>query len=259
MTPLDAAHAAMEAAPEDDAARLRFWGVLAEAELFLMLAAEPGDGEEITPAEVEVEGAAFVLAFDREERLSAFAEGAAPFAALSGRRLAALLAGRGIGIALNPDVAPSAMLCGPDVVDWLAGLTAAGPAEVEARIEEVFGPGGLPEAVVAALDQRLALAGGLAQAAWLVGVRFAGGGRGHLLAIVGAAPAAQAALAAAVAEALRFSGIEAGAIDVTFVAADAPVVARLARVGLRFDLPTPAIPAPPMVPGSDPARPPRLR
>ena len=36
-TPLDAAHAAMEAAPEDDAARLRFYERLADSELFLLL------------------------------------------------------------------------------------------------------------------------------------------------------------------------------------------------------------------------------
>lgn len=259
MTPLDAAHARMEAAAEDDAARLRFWGVLAEAELFLMLAAEPADDAAITPAEVVLEGAIFVMAFDREDRLAAFAEGPVPFAALSGRRLAALLTGRGIGIALNPDVAPSAMLCGPEVVDWLADLTAQGPSALEARIVEVLGPGDLPEAVIGALDERLAAAGGLAQAAWLVGARYEGGGRGHVLAIVGALPAAQGALAAAVSEALRFSGVEAGVIDVTFLEAGSPVVARLARVGLRFDLPTAAMPAPPAPPGTDPARPPRLR
>jgi hypothetical protein len=258
MTPLDAAHAAMEAAPENDATRLRFWGALAETELFLMLAEEEADGK-ITPAEVTVEGARFMLAFDREERLAAFAGAVVPYAALSGRRLAAMLAGQGMGVALNPDVAPSAMLIGPEAVDWLAELVGSDPDMVETRIEEVFAPKGLPEAVVLSLDARLGLAGGMAQAAWLVAARFAGGGRGHVLAVVGAAPGAEAALAGAVAEALRFSGVEAGAIDVTFVAADSPAVARFARVGLRFDLPTPALPAAPGAPGMDPERPPKLR
>jgi hypothetical protein len=72
-------------------------------------------------------------------------------------------------------------------------------------------------------------------------------------------PGAEAALAEAVAEALRFSGVEAGALDVTFVAADSPVVARFARVGLRFDLPTPAMPTAPGAPGMDASRPPRLK
>jgi hypothetical protein len=258
MTPLDAAHATMMAAPEDDAARLRFWGVFAETELFLMLAGDAAGGE-ITPAEVEVEAARLVLAFDREDRLAEFAGGVVPFAAMSGRRLAGMLSGAGLGVALNPDVALSTMLIGAEAVDWLATTLGDGPAEAEARIEEVFAPKGLPEDVLAALDRRLGLAGGMAQAAWLVAVRYAGGARGHVLAVAGALPGAEEALAGAVAEALRFSGVEAGAIDVTFVAADSPAVARFAKVGLRFDLPTPAMPVAPGAPGLDPARPPRLK
>lgn len=258
MTPVDAAHAAMMATPEDDAARLRFWGVLAESELFLMLAGDAAGGE-ITPIEVEVEEARLVLVFDREERLAEFAGGVVPYVAMSGRRLAGMLAGQGMGVAPNPDVAPSTMLIGAEAVDWLAATLGDGPAESEGRIEEVFAPKGLPEDVVAALDRRLGLAGGMAQAAWLVAVRYAGGTRGHVLAVAGALPGAEEALAGAVAEALRFSGVEAGAIDVTFVGADSPAVARFAKVGLRFDLPTPAMPAAPGAPGMDPARPPRLK
>jgi hypothetical protein len=258
MTAIDEAHAAMEGAPGDDAARLRFWGAVTGAELFLMLAEEEQGGH-ITPTEVAVDGVTFVLAFDREERLAAFAEGVVPYAALSGRRLMAMLAGQEMGVALNPDVAPSAMLIPPEAVDWLARTLGAEPEEAEARIEEVFAPKGLPEDVVTALDGRLAAAGGMAQAAWLVAARFEGGRRGHVLAFVGALAGAEDALAAAVAEALRFSGVEAGAVDVTFVPADSPVVARFARVGLRFDLPTPAMPSLPAAPGMDRDRPPKLR
>ena len=45
-TPLDLAHAAMEAAPEDDAARLRFYERLADGEVFLLLAGAP-EGENV--------------------------------------------------------------------------------------------------------------------------------------------------------------------------------------------------------------------
>jgi hypothetical protein len=81
------------------------------------------------------------------------------------------------------------------------------------------------------------------------------------LAFVGAIPRAQDALVRAASEALTFSGIEAGAMDVGFFAPSDPVVAKLAKVGLRFDLPqgealqqTPRLP-----PGSDPAKPPILK
>ena len=105
-TPIDRAHAAMQAAPEDDAARLRFYERLADAELFLMLTAEPA-GDEISPELFEVQDAPFVLAFDLEERLSAFAGRAVPYAALSGRALAGMLAGQGIGLAVVADIVES--------------------------------------------------------------------------------------------------------------------------------------------------------
>jgi hypothetical protein len=60
-------------------------------------------------------------------------------------------------------------------------------------------------------------------------------------------------------EALVFSGIEAGELDVAFLRASDPAAAVMARVALRFDLPSPAEPAAPVAPGMDPARPPKLR
>ncbi|NCO86124.1 MAG: SseB family protein [Rhodobacterales bacterium] len=258
-TVLDLAHAAMLAAPGDDQARLAFYERLADGELFLLLEREP-EGDAITPQVVTVDGQDHVLAFDREDRLAEFAGRTAAVAGLAGRALAAMLAGQGIGIALNPDVAPSAMLIDAEAVDWLAATLAQGPVEAQGRPVAVHPPHGLPETVVAALDRKLAMAAGLARAAWLVGVEYEGGARSHMLAFVEALPGAEAALAAAVGEALTFSGIEAGVLDVTFLRASDAFAARLARVGLRFDLPEPEAPvAPGANPGMDPDRPPRLR
>ena len=69
MTDLDQAHAAMEAAPDDDVARLRFYERLADTELFMLLAAE-AENDQITPELFEIENQKFTLVFDREERLS---------------------------------------------------------------------------------------------------------------------------------------------------------------------------------------------
>ncbi len=257
-TPLDAAHAAMDAAPDDDAARLRFYDRLAGAELLLLLAAEP-DGDAVTPEVFEVEGASFVLVFDTEERLSAFTGRISPYAALSGRALAEMLAGQGVGLALNPDVAPSSFLMPADAVAWLAETLGERPAEVEARPTRVFAPGGLPDVLLTALDAKLASAGGLARHAWLAGVAYDGGREGHVLAFVDTLPGAEPGLARAVGEALTFSGIEAGELDVAFFRASDPVMARLAKVGLRFDIPEPEAAPGPAAPGMDPDRPPRLR
>ncbi|TNF57135.1 MAG: hypothetical protein EP307_14495, partial [Rhodobacteraceae bacterium] len=175
ITPLDAAHAAMEAAPQDDAARLRFFERLADAELFLLLASEPED-DRVEPELFALETGRFVLAFDREARLAQFTGRPAPFAGLSGRSLAALLAGEGLGLGLNLDVAPSSILIPAEAVAWLDATLGHGPDEAEARIEAVSPPAGLPEALLGALDAKLATAQGLAQGAFLAGVTYEGGG-----------------------------------------------------------------------------------
>ncbi len=261
-TILDRAHQAMAAAPEDDAARLRFYERLADSELFLLLDSEPA-GDEIAPQVFALEEGRFALAFDLEERLSDFTGAPAPYAALPGRVIARELAGQGVGLGLNLGVAASAFLLPAEALGWLAGTLDHAPGEAEALPEAVEAPKGLPEAVIAALDAKLARLAGLARAAHLVAVRYAGGRRGHLLAFEGARPGADAALAKAVSEALVFSGIEAGEIDVTVLAEGDPLRDRIARVALRFDLPEPARETAqvvtPSAPGMDPARPPKLR
>jgi hypothetical protein len=261
-TPLDSAHSDMHAAPDDDRARLRFFERLADGELFVLLATEAGEagsGLQIFPEIFPVEGGRYVLAFDREERLTAFTGGPAPYAALPGRALATMLAGEGLGLGLNLG-ATSETLLPAEALEWLAAtLGQEWPEELEARPEKVLPPVGLPDALVEALSAKLAHAAGLARAAWLAGVSYEGGRRGHLLAFVDAAPGAEGALARAVSEALAFSGIEVGALDVTFLDAADPTVARLARVALGFEIPEPESVEPPSVPGRDPDRPPRLR
>jgi hypothetical protein len=258
VTPIDKAHAAMMAAPEDEGARRHFYEVLAASELCLLLARE-ATGDRIDPAIFEPEGAPCVLAFDGEARLAAFAEGSAPYAVVSGRALAGMLAGQGVGLGLNLGVAPSAILLPAEAVDWLADMLPDTPEEVAARPVEFRVPKGLPEALLRALDARLASMAGLAEGAWLVAARYDGGAQGHLLGFVGALPGSEGALARAVSEVLAFSGLEAAALDVGFFGAGDPVLARMAGCGLRFDVPEAAAAAVPAAPGSDPKRPPRLR
>lgn len=261
ITPLDAAHEAMEAAPQDDAARLRFYDRLAGVELFLLLAEEP-EGDNIRPQVFPVDGQSLVLAFDQEERLSAFVEGAAaPYAVLSGRSLAQMLAPQSMGLGLNLGVAPSSIILDGDAMVWLAETLSARPDEIEEAPEELSAPAGVPEAVLTAIDAKLAAAGGLAKMAYLALAQYSGGRKAHLLAFINPLPGAEPALARAVAEALTFSGIEAGSLDVAFFKASDQVAASLARVGLRFDLPEPEQTnhVPGSAPGMDPSKPPKLR
>ncbi len=257
-TPLDEAHAAMET-EGTDAARLRWFDRLAASELFLLLEAE-AEGQTVRPRVFEVEDGAFVCVFDREERLAAFAGEAAPYASLSGRALSGMLEGQGLGLAVNLGTGAE-MLLDQEAVAWLAGMLATRPDEVEEAPEEISAPGALPEALLTALDSRLASAAGLARRAALVAVAYSGGRRGHLMAFVDAVPEAEPSLARLVGEALSFSGLEAGTLDVGFFRGDDPISPRLVRAGLMFDLPDLQDPqaGAPVAPGADPDRPPRLR
>lgn len=256
-TPLDTAHAAMQAAPEDTAARLAWFDRLAASELFLLLEDEATE-DRVRPRVFPVEGADLVLAFDREERLSDFAGGAAPYVALSGRAMAEMLAGAGLGLGVNLGTGAE-MVLEADAVAWLAQTLSETPEQIEDRPDEILAPDGLPETLLTALDGRLASAAGRARSAFLVATRHGDGRNGHLMGFVDPAPGAEGALARLVGEALTFSGLEAAALDVGFFRTDDPVCERLARVGLRFDLPDPVMPEVPKAPGSDPSAPPRLR
>ncbi|MFV0360085.1 SseB family protein [Tropicimonas sp.] len=259
-TPLDIAHRAMAANPDDGAARLRFYDRLGESELFLLLAGEP-EGDTIVPQLFPLETSQVVLVFDREERLSDFVGGPADFAALSGRQVVRLLTGREIGLGVNFGVEGSEIAIPAEAVAWLSDVLDHTPAEAEERPREIAAPGGIPEAVLTGLDTKLATARGLARAAYLVRAGYESGRKAHLLAFVDAVSGAERALANAVGEALTFSGVDAGELDVAFFAASDTISATLARVGLRFDLPEAEMPeiVEMDAPGMDPEEPPILR
>lgn len=260
-TRLDAAFRAHAEAPERPELWLRFLERVLDAELFLLLA-EEAEGARLRPQVFDLAEGRFALAFDQDTRLAAFLDAPAPYAALSGRRLAVVLAGQGTGIGLNLGVAPSATLLPAEAVDWLAAMAGALPVETAGRLSRIAAPRSAPPKLIAALSTKLAAMASLIEAAHLAEAVFeAGGDPGLLLALEGVREAARADVAAAVAEAMRFSGFDAGGLDVTFVAPDAPLRAKLRAVGLGFYLPRPA-PDPetqPQAPGSNPARPPILR
>lgn len=257
-TLLDAAHAAVSADPENEALRLRLFERLADGEMVLLLARE-AVGESLEPKVFDLEDGPVVLVFDREDRLATFTGGIAPYAALPGRVIAGLLKGQGIGLGVNLGVASSSMLLPPEAMDWLAVTLEAAPEEVEAQPVEFLAPR-VPETLISALDAKLAKARGLASAAVLAGVVYQGGRRGHMLAFLDAGVGAETALARAMGEALVFSGIEAGELDVAFLRSGDPAAEAMGRVGLRFDLPVPEPFAhAPAAPGMDPQHPPKLR
>lgn len=257
MTPLDQAYARMAADDADDAARLTYYERLAEAELVLLVDEEAREGT-IVPRLFPLEDGPYVLAFDSDDKLSAFTGVANAYAALPGRVIARQLAGQGTGLAVNLG-ADSAMLLPPEAVDWLAGTLDHTPEATEA-VPTGFHEAKVPQRLLDALGQKLAHAGGLASHALLAGVSYSDGRHGHLLAFIGAQDGAEDALASSAAEALTFSGIDAGEMDVVCLP-DGPAARRMAEIGLRLDMPAPKAPErpAPSAPGTDPDRPPRLR
>lgn len=235
--------------PADDAARLRLYEVFSGAELVLPLASEVGGGEaEVTPETLEAGGVPHVIAHDS---IADFARGEPrPTATLSGFALAQMLEEQGVGVALRMEGLAEPLLIAPDALDWLARNLAVGPQKVEARPLALHPPKGLPTSLLTTLDRRLAQGEGMARAAWLAAVDWSDGSRGHLLAFVAARAGTEETLAAGINAAVALSGAEGVRMDVTFLSEDDPVIARIAKVGLRFDMENPE---------AAPTGPPRLR
>lgn len=232
-TPLARAARLFLMRPDDDARRLGLYEVLSGAELVLPLAAD-APGEDVTPETIEAGGLPHVVAHDS---IAALAGGEPrPTATLSGLALAQMLSGQGAGVALRMEGTAEPLLIAPEALEWLASTLAGGPQKIEARPVALYPPKGLPASLLTALDRRLAQGEGLARAAWLAAVDWSDGGRGHLLAFVGARAGAEEPLAAGIDAAVALSGAEGLRMDVTFLGEGDPVLDRLVRVGLRFDM-----------------------
>lgn len=261
-TDLDRAVAAMLAAPDNEALRLRFHARLADAELVLMLEREVQEGA-VAPRLLDLEDGPVALAFEGEDRLAQALGAETAYVALPGRVIVAGLAGQGVALGLNLGAAAPSTLLPPAAVDWLAGQLALAPDRTADR-PEAFAPPDLAAPVLAALGERLAPAGASAAGALVARVRYAGGRWSHLVAFPAAAPGSEPALARAVAEAARFSLPQETSLDAAFLGRDDPRLPALAAVAVVLDLtlpPPPPDPEPapaPIGPGMDPARPPRL-
>ncbi len=241
----------------DDAAGLAFYRALADTELFLVLEAE-AVGDVVTPRVFDLAEGPVVLAFDSEDRLAGFTGQVLPYAALPGRIVAEELAGQGVSLGLNlGSGAASEVILPPEALVWLTTMMDQAPPEAFEAGVEVFEPPAVPPSVLAALADSLGFVG----RAFLAGARYRDGRRGQVLVLTGVDTGAEAKVARSVTEALAFSGLEAAALDLMFLADSDPVLEAVARVAWAFEgrqEPTPE-PAAPAAPGMDPARPPILR
>jgi hypothetical protein len=260
-TAIDSAFEASQAEPDDNGLYMRLLERIMDAELFLLLADEP-ERDRIDPHLFEMDEGRFVLAFDRGERLAEFLDTPSPYVALPGRRLVEMIAGQHVGLALNLGVAPSEMLLPPDAVDWMAQIGAGSPELHEARLTGIAMPRNLPSGLMAALDPKLAAMAEVIDEAHLVAAQFSDTDEALLLVLFGVPEAARNDVAAAIGEAVRFSGMDHARLDVTFLDTDAPARAQIEEVSVRIELPRSADldgHRSPKEPGSDPVNPPRIR
>ncbi len=272
MTALEKALAAVAERPDDEGAWRRLYARLVDAELYLLLE-EPPDDDSISPRMVAADGDLVALAFDAEERISAFLDGApADFVAVAGAELAEMLSGAGgVGLGLNLDDPRLGLVLPAETLAWIALQARAVRAEpVRHAGGRVTAPPPLDEALEQLLADRLAELAGLADHALLAGVaRDEEGpdapGAGDeaeepalLLAVVGLRRGAEAAVAEMLATAWALAAPEGPALELAFPAPGEPLAREAAAHGRRIPIPQRRRAAP-SAPGMDPERPPILR
>ena len=201
----------------------------------LIVAVEDGPVDEATARlkTLSLEVGEVALAFDTEARFAAFIATPTEFVALTGADLARALARRGIGVALNPGVAPGETVLDAGALAWIAENTGA-----EVAVEEM--PGGAriqpptdPEApLLEALGTRLAEMTGHIAEAWLVGTTAPDGSDGYLC-LVRPADEAVGLGPEIAAELTRIGQIRASrSFAVTVVEEDSPALVAARRLGI---------------------------
>ncbi|MDO5622475.1 MAG: SseB family protein [Paracoccus sp. (in: a-proteobacteria)] len=270
MTPLD------QLCPQpfhqaDEAGRARYLQKLADTEVFVALAGEAVDNKANLRL-FDLTGMQAALACDSDERLADFLGQAADYAAMPGRVLAAMLAGRGLSLLVNPGQ-PSEALIPPEMLNWLVeSLSSALPEQgAGERPSRLTSPAPLLLTLLAEpLAERLASLRGHVHQAALVGADWPGGGRGHIIALSGVEPADRGAVAKSMAEMLAFLPVQDQRVDIAFdlgALPDAAFVLTSAPVACgcgqdhgpdhqhdhQHEAPKPK------APGLDPAKPPILR
>lgn len=118
----------------------------------------------------------------------------------------------------------------------------------------------MPEDLRDRLAARLTRGAGIARHAYLSGTVDATGQSGTLLAVVGALPGAESALARAIAECVQFFSEQDREFKMAFIAENDPMIRHLEPVAQKivFPEPEPIDAKMPAAPGSDPNKPPIL-
>ena len=222
--------------PENNDARLNYYGVLADTNLFLLLEQEPSN-EILEPKFIQLEGNNFALAFDSEENLSEFYGDAAAFAEVTGRVLAKMLLEEKIGLGINLGVSEGELLLPWEIIEWFVNVLDEAPNLVQITPKKFLRAEAFPEILVKALQEKLMPAVGLFDEIWICAAEYNEDETSHLICLMGVQNSAQQAIVKSINELLSFTNIDLGNIDVAHFSYDDEVCAKIREIGIKLEFP----------------------
>tara|TARA_B100000530_G_scaffold322997_1_gene258470 strand:+ start:65 stop:847 length:783 start_codon:yes stop_codon:yes gene_type:complete len=236
MKQLNKAFREMSQDPENNDARLNYYGVLADTDLFLLLEQEPSN-EILEPKFIQLEGNNFALAFDSEENLSEFYGEAAAFAQITGRVLAKMLLEEKIGLGINLGVSEGELLLPYSVIEWFVSVLEETPDVVQNSPKKFLSANAFPEIMLKVLQEKLEPAVGLFDEIWICGVEYDEDEFSNLICLIGAQKPAEQAMIKSIKEVLSFSDINLGNTDVTQFNYDDEACSIIREIGIKLEFP----------------------
>ena len=236
MKQLNKAFLEMSRNPENNDARLNYYGVLADTNLFLLLEQEPSN-EILEPKFIQLEGKNFALAFDSEESLSEFYGEAAAFAEVTGRVLAKMLLEEKIGLGINLGVYEGELLLPWEIIEWFVNVLDEAPNLVQITPKKFLRAEAFPEILFKALQEKLMPAVGLFDEIWICAAEYNEDETSHLICLMGVQNSAQQAIVKSINEVLSFTDIDLGNIDVAHFSYDDEVCTKIREIGIKLQFP----------------------
>ena len=236
MKQLNKAFEEMAQNPENNDARLNYYGVLADANLVLLLEQEPSN-EILEPKFIQLEGKNFALAFDSEESLSEFYGETAAFAQITGRVLAKMLLEENIGLGINLGVSEGELLLPYSVIEWFVSVLEETPDVVQNSPKKFLSANAFPEIMLKVLQEKLEPAVGLFDEIWICGVEYDEDEFSNLICLIGAQKPAEQAMIKSIKEVLSFSDINLGNTDVAQFNYDDEACSIIREIGIKLEFP----------------------
>lgn len=238
VTTIDKAHAAMVSGGESEI--LAFYRTVLGSGLYVV--SDPQRSQEgPRPRVFPVRGSKVVMVFDLKQRVIQVGGTKLASFVIDGHRLFRELCGRGIGIALNLENAPSATLIDGETVDWVCrefglGTDVRAPAlesaPMKAEIKALLAPRNFPDSLLLELEQAIAPFARHYADAILLKVDYEDGKSGFFIAFTGAEETEFQSLVNTVEKALAARPRHDILLDVTFLSRDDPALDRLRKIGL---------------------------